>query len=112
MIIAAVIIGIILIFLVALASHINNNEEGEFGVGLILGIVISVLLYAELSIIDCISSETYPTAMDVYQGKTTLEYKVVDGVKLDSVVIFKNDSTVLNFHEMNLKKYTKKYGKD
>lgn len=30
-----------------------------------------------------------PTAMDVYQNKTTLEYKVVDNVKVDSVVIFK-----------------------
>lgn len=29
------------------------------------------------------------TAIDVYQGKTTLEYKVVDNVKVDSVVIFK-----------------------
>lgn len=31
-----------------------------------------------------------PTVMDVYQGKTTLEYKVVDGVKVDSTVIWKN----------------------
>lgn len=30
-----------------------------------------------------------PTAMDVYQGKTTLEYKVVNGVKVDSCVILK-----------------------
>lgn len=30
-----------------------------------------------------------PTAMDVYQGKTTLEYKVVDGEKIDSVVVYK-----------------------
>lgn len=30
--------------------------------------------------------------MDVYQDKTTLEYKVVDDVKVDSVVIFKNDN--------------------
>jgi hypothetical protein len=29
--------------------------------------------------------------MDVYQGKTTLEYKVVGDVKVDSVVVFKND---------------------
>lgn len=30
-----------------------------------------------------------PTAMDVYQGKTALQYTVVDGVKIDSVVVFK-----------------------
>ena len=30
-----------------------------------------------------------PSAMDVYQGKTVLQYTVVDGVKIDSVVVFK-----------------------
>lgn len=30
-----------------------------------------------------------PTPIDVYQGKTTLEYKVVDGVKVDSTVVWK-----------------------
>lgn len=32
-----------------------------------------------------------PTAMDVYQGKTTLEYIVVDGVKVDSTVVWENN---------------------
>ena len=31
-----------------------------------------------------------PTAINVYQGKTTLEYTISDGVKTDSVVVFKN----------------------
>ena len=31
-----------------------------------------------------------PTAMDVYQDKTTLQYKVVDGERIDSCVIWKN----------------------
>lgn len=31
-----------------------------------------------------------PTAMDVYQGKTTLKYTIVDGIKTDSCVIWKN----------------------
>lgn len=30
-----------------------------------------------------------PSAMDVYQGKTTLQYTVINGVKMDSVVVFK-----------------------
>lgn len=30
-----------------------------------------------------------PTAMDVYQGKTTLQYTIVDSVKVDSVVVWK-----------------------
>lgn len=32
-----------------------------------------------------------PTAMDVYQGKTTLQYTIVDGVTIDSVVVFKKN---------------------
>ena len=31
-----------------------------------------------------------PTAMDVYQGKTTLEITYKDGVPIDSVVVFKD----------------------
>lgn len=35
--------------------------------------------------------ESYkPTAMDVYQGKTTLEITYKDGVPVDSVVVFKD----------------------
>ena len=30
-----------------------------------------------------------PSAIEVYQGKTTLEYKVVDGEIVDSCVVYK-----------------------
>lgn len=30
-----------------------------------------------------------PTAMDVIEGKTVMEYKIIDGVKVDSTLIFK-----------------------
>ena len=33
-------------------------------------------------------SEQHPKAMDIYQGKTTLEYTIRDGVKVD---IFKEN---------------------
>lgn len=35
--------------------------------------------------------DKHPQAMDVYQGKTTLEYTIRDGEKIDSVVVFKNE---------------------
>ena len=96
MIISAIIIGIILLFLVFFASYVyngyaNNEEDGKFGVGLTLGVVITMLSFIECILVGFIFSEPYPTAMDVYQGRTTLEYKVVDDVKVDSVVIFKNE---------------------
>lgn len=34
---------------------------------------------------------TCPTAMDVYQGKTTLEITYKDSVAVDSAVVFKRD---------------------
>lgn len=37
--------------------------------------------------IDAISK---PSAMDVYQGKTALQYTIVDGEKIDSTAVFKN----------------------
>jgi hypothetical protein len=33
--------------------------------------------------------DKYPQAIDVYQGKTTLEYTIKDGEIIDSVVVFK-----------------------
>lgn len=32
-----------------------------------------------------------PKAMDVYQGKTTIKYTIRDGVKVDSIVVFKEN---------------------
>lgn len=34
--------------------------------------------------------EITPSAMDVYQGKTTLQYTIVNDIKIDSIVIYKN----------------------
>ena len=47
----------------------------------VLGVVIT-LCYV-------IDKENNPTAMDVYQGKTTLEITYKDRVAVDSVVVFK-----------------------
>ena len=90
MIIAAISIGIILILLVILTFYISDRNGSVFDGGVLLGVGIALLAFIEIGIIGYITSDPRPTAMDVYQGKTTLEYKVVDGVKIDSVVIFKN----------------------
>lgn len=37
-----------------------------------------------------IADSITPTALDVYQGKTTLETTYKDGVAIDSVVVFKD----------------------
>lgn len=53
-----------------------------------------VLLVCVVSLISvCITSSVYekkPQAIEVYQGKTTLEYTIRGGEVVDSVVVFKN----------------------
>lgn len=48
---------------------------------MLMGVLIGICMYTD----NCI------TPMDVYQGKTTLEYTIVDGVKVDSCVIWKKE---------------------
>lgn len=54
---------------------------------LFIGIMVGAFSFA--IVYSLITKEMTP--MDVYQGKTTLEYKVVDGVKVDSTVVWKDD---------------------
>ena len=94
MITAAIIIGIVIIAIIILLDHISNNSKtAKFSDGISGGIIISMFFIIEIGIVSDIlaSNNPKPTAMDVYQGKTTLEYKVVDDIKVDSCVIFKNN---------------------
>lgn len=61
-------------------------NTSDFGFGIFIGICISTILY----VLSMNSNSKIPTAMDVYQGKTTLEYKVVDGEIVDSCVVWKS----------------------
>ena len=51
---------------------------------MIAGAITGIILYSDYS-------DNCMTPMDVYQGKITIEYKVVDGVKVDSTVVWKNN---------------------
>lgn len=63
------------------------KEFGEF-------IFISLITSASIAFIGwtgyIIGTANKPTAMDVYQGKTTIEITYKDGIPVDSVVVFKN----------------------
>ena len=56
------------------------------------GIVISLCLFIVciFILVQIIIQEQTPTAMDVYQGKTTLEITCKDGVPVDSTVVWKS----------------------
>lgn len=57
----------------------------DFMIGMFMGGILGILVHNYV-----ISKQ--PTAMDVYQDKTSLEYKVVDSVIVDSIVVFKKDN--------------------
>lgn len=89
MIFLAVIIGLVILFLTL--QCIEWNSEGEtYGFGIFCGWTLAALLVLEIICISESISEPHPKAIDVYQGKTTLEYTIRDGEVIDSVVVFKN----------------------
>jgi hypothetical protein len=87
-----IIIGsIILILICTIIAIYDNNKNAKFDVGIFFGIVLSILMVVEVVLLSAILEDPKPTAIDVYQDKTTLEYTIRDGVKIDSVVVFNNE---------------------
>lgn len=82
-------VGVMMVMMVCIGTVISHKEIVDFDGGVFFGIVFSVLFVIEVSLLSSVIKKPTPTAMDVYQGKTTLEYKMVDGEKTDSVVVFK-----------------------
>ena len=60
-----------------------NAAYWGFVVGMIIASAIFIGLHAKLV-------NDYPQAIDVYQGKTTLKYTVIDGIVTDSTVVWKS----------------------
>ena len=81
-------IGISIIFLI-IRSIQWDSEGAPYSWGVLCGFATFALIVLEMLCIDEIVSEPRPKAMDVYQGKTTIEYTIRDGVKVDSIVVFK-----------------------
>ena len=89
MMLLAVLLGISIIFL--MIQCIQWESEGvPYSWGVLCGFATFALIVLEILCIDEIVSEPRPKAMDVYQGKTTIEYTIRDGVKVDSIVVYKD----------------------
>ena len=58
------------------------SKMGWFVMGYFVAVVVSLFIF---------ENKSTPTAMDVYQNKTTLKYTIVDGEKTDSTVIWKKE---------------------
>ena len=91
MIFLAVIIGLIILFLII--ECIRWNTEGKtYGFGICCGLCLATGFVIEIIYINESIYEPHPKAMDVYQGKTTIKYTIRDGIKVDSVVVFKENN--------------------
>lgn len=75
---------LILLSLVGMLS--GNDKLSHFSWELHKGVSIALGVYCIIGFINW----SAPSAMDVYQGKTTLEITYKDGVPIDSVVVFKD----------------------
>lgn len=85
----------ILILLLALTFIWNVFSKNNYNKAISCFCVIIMLTVALIN--D--SSKDEPTAMDVYQGKTTLEVTYRDSIPVDSVVVYKKDNaTNLNIY--------------
>lgn len=73
-----------ILFLVVTCIFLPNKDTAL----ILLAIGLTEILSGSLGL--CFSTEI-PSAMDVYQGKTTLEITYKDGVAIDSTVVFKGD---------------------
>ena len=83
-------ISLTILFVLGIAGIIIAFDEDYDSRG--FGIVISLCLFivCVFILVQIIIQEQTPTAMDVYQGQTTLEITYKDGVPVDSVVVWKS----------------------
>ena len=80
--------GILVIMLVFLMWLICYDEPGNKLILFIGAVFMLSLIIFCFALSEVIRPQIKP--IDVYQGKTTLQYKVVNGVKVDSCVIWKD----------------------
>ena len=80
-------IMIILLFIICVLNIIVVFRTFEDDSAWLSGISSLIALIA---LVGCIALQKTPSAMDVYQGKTTLQNVYVDSIRVDSTVVYKN----------------------
>lgn len=83
------IICICLIFLIQAVDIPSDFKKEVFIIKImsfLTGIIFLVNIYFFM---EFLNPSIYP--MDVYKGKTTIQYTIVDGIKTDSCVVWKSD---------------------
>ena len=89
MIIGAIIVGVLIFALMVLWAFFRERGGSSFDAGVVIGVVITMSVVLELCLISNIIEKQKPSALDVYRGNTELEITSVNGVPMDTVVVFK-----------------------
>lgn len=83
-IIAILILLLALTFICNVFSKNTDDKVSSCYCVIISSVMLTVVLINN-------SSKDEPTAMDVYQGKTTLEITYRDSIPVDTIVVFKDE---------------------
>ena len=89
MVIGAIIAGVLICILVIISLYISKSSTEDYDTGIIIGGIIATLMVVEVSLLADIIGEQKPSAIDVYRGNTELEITSVNGMPIDTVVVFK-----------------------
>ena len=82
-------IFLIIIFLICfILTIVIKDKDGSNLFSFLSG---GALMLCIAVFIDIEEKNNKPTALDVYQGKTTLEITYRDSIPIDSVVVFKDE---------------------
>lgn len=71
-----------------LAVNLFASDNDEIPVVFTAGMLLLIVAFG-YAMCESVKTLKSPTALDVYQGKTTLEVTYKDSVPVDSVVVFK-----------------------
>ena len=89
MVIDAIILGIFICVSVILTALKGRNSSCDFDNGVIMGGFAAILMTIEVVLLADIIGKPEPSALDVYRGNTELEITSVNGMPIDTVVVFK-----------------------
>ena len=79
-------IVLIILFVLIILALIWNNYDKDDGIS---ALVIMALTFIFTICLDSYFNRDVPTAIDVYNNKTTLEITYRDSVAIDTVVVYK-----------------------
>ena len=91
MIIGAIIAGVLICILVIIGFYISKSSTEDYDIGIIIGGIIATLMVIEVCLLADIIGGPKPSALDVYRGNTELEIISVNGMPIDTIVVFKKD---------------------